>query len=602
MPRFPERQRKAAQLFLAGLLAVSSLLVPAAVTAAPLAAPPGQEDDSAYTVGQCQSLSREQLRTEIETAALSAISASSSSFDIEGIVNRAWADVGMDATVDAEVNAAVANLRADSSYWNLLLSGWSTGKAVEFAERVAEEAFTSASFTAKLNELSTEIGSDIAALVNAELARGASIAFLCLREYVGAAYSESLFAAFESSAAQQVAAADINPEIDAPGLSDMHMPGLTGAGIIVVTEVGRRVGAKITQKLAQRVAGKVVGRVAGRAGSSFLPVVGWVVGIGLIVWDLWEGTDGALPQIEVALSSEEVKAQIRAEVADAVRVSLPEEASIVALETAVSMLEEWDAFCGRYALVCNVAAENPSFRSLLATLPLDQLERLSALEEAILTEMGRRELDRSIETGALDALLRLPDSAVLVLTATRSVSETLAWGDLAGGNLDQVVAVGLPGHIPASEVSTDGLYKLLNLNDGVAARKLATVARPERNSLLALPLNLITEIATRFEPDALAEAGAFLGTLPQAEREIAAAALASGSATLEQLRAAPILAQPEATPAQETEAATPLPSAGPPSADQSATNDLWTWAIVGGLLVMLALAAAFVWIGRLRRK
>ncbi|MBV7330852.1 hypothetical protein KFU94_21935 [Chloroflexi bacterium TSY] len=38
-----------------------------------------------------------------------------------------------------------------------------------------------------------------------------------------------------------------------------------------------------------------MGRVIGAA-ASFVPIAGWIIGGGLIVWDLIEGSNGALPK------------------------------------------------------------------------------------------------------------------------------------------------------------------------------------------------------------------------------------------------------------------------------------------------------------------
>lgn len=61
-------------------------------------------------------------------------------------------------------------------------------------------------------------------------------------------------------------------------------------GVIVVTEISRRIAIKLSEKIAERIAGKIVGRIIGKAGGlTLIPVAGWVIGLGLIVWDLWEG-------------------------------------------------------------------------------------------------------------------------------------------------------------------------------------------------------------------------------------------------------------------------------------------------------------------------
>ena len=110
------------------------------------------------------------------------------------------------------------------------------------------------------------------------------------------------------------------------------------------------------------MAGRIVGRVLGRLGSSLIPWVGWLIGAGLIAWDIWDGSKGALPQIEQSLQSEEVKAAIRAEISDSVSESLDAEMAAIADEVrqrgGVTIVDEiylglsFDDTFGHSALEC----------------------------------------------------------------------------------------------------------------------------------------------------------------------------------------------------------------------------------------------------------
>ena len=150
----------------------------------------------------------------------------------------------------------------------------------------------------------------------------------------------------------------------------------------------------------------------GRAGSSFHPVAGWIVGVALIAYDLWEGNQGALPQIQEALQSEEVKSKIREEIATAIKDDLPDQASLIALETSVSLVEQWQGFCTRFGDICQVADQNPEFRSLLGFVALDELDRLSSLVTWFINQEGRRALDDAVTDGSLERLLALPDTTI----------------------------------------------------------------------------------------------------------------------------------------------------------------------------------------------
>jgi hypothetical protein len=341
--------------------------------------------------------------------------------------------------------------------------------------------------------------------------------------------------------------------------------------IIVATEVARRVSAKISQKIAQRIAGKVVGRVAGRAGSSLLPVIGWVVGLGLIAYDLYEGGKGALPQIEESLTSEEVKARLRGEVAAAVREGIPEEASIAALEIAVTLVEEWDAFCSQNEDLCGLAGENSSFRSLLDTLPLNRVGHLASLTGVIADNLGRAALDRAVESGTLDALVNLPPAATRILSATGSISATIAWAELAGPNLDQLIAFRVYEAADPGEFDTAEMATLLAVNDAGAVQALLALEPDETAALLGLPADTLRLLGTRYARDDLRavidylEQPAPAGGTPLAQVVAAVAVGDLPLAALEATPTAPPAAAAAASPTAVAQAAASASASGPPA-------------------------------------
>lgn len=526
-------------------------------TPAPAAAPP-----STFTVGDCSRLDRSTLRPQIEQAALAVLTEQQGALDIEALVERKWVELGVDAMINAEVARAVAALADQETYWQRFLSGWSAEQAEEFAERIAQDAFTSTAFHAKIAELSDAVAAEIARAVDAEFTRAASAALLCLQEYVGAHYSTTLLQAFERSVSQSVAGADFSLDPASLDLSVLgsHGTGAVGVSIIVATEVARRVSAKISQKIAQRIAGKVVGRVAGRAGSSLLPVIGWVVGLGLIAYDLYEGGKGALPQIQESLTSEEVKTRLRGEVVAAVREGIPQESSIAALEIAVTLVEQWDAFCTQNEEVCGLAGENASYRSLLDSLPLNRVAHLASLTGAIAESLGRAALDQAVESGRLDELVNLPPAATRILTATGSISATLAWGELAGPNLDQLIAFRVYEAADPAEFGATQMATLLAVNDAGAVQALLALGPGETAALLALPADTLRLLAARYAGDDLRAVVEYLqkpvppGGTPPAQ---VVAAVAVGDLPLAALEATP------ATPfaATSTAASAPSPAA-----------------------------------------
>jgi hypothetical protein len=466
------------------------------LSAAPVAAAPVGQDETAsqYTVGDCSRIDRTQLRSEIEGHVLAVLQNTATPLDVDAIVARVWAEQEMDAAIDAEVARAVNEIMTSEDYLNRLISGWWGEKAQEYAERVANDAFGSPVFRAKLDELSVRIGGEVAQEIDARFAQAASVALLCLQVYVGEQYSEAFFTLFAQRVQQETQTLDLEP-LAAPELSALtdHQLALAGVGTILATQLVYRLSQKLSQKIAQRVAGKVVGRILGRAGSSFIPIAGWVIGIGMIVYDLWEGGQGALPQIQEGLQSQEVKLKIQEEIATAVKDDLPEQASIIALETAVSLTEQWQGFCGAYEYVCVVAEENVDFQRLLQEVTLGEMESVAGLVSFYMRELGRAELDRALTDGTLTQLLAMPDAALTVLRGSRNTAVTIAWATLAGDQLGLVADWGIHQRATPDEF-TPATFAALTALGEEGAQKLLALPADKRAALLALPGDVLVRL------------------------------------------------------------------------------------------------------------
>lgn len=560
------------------------------LTSLPLYSQAGDATDgSDYTFGECGRIDQDALRGEIEQSALAVLSNESGGIEIEALVARKWTELEVDAVVDAEVARAVNQLANQENYFDRLWSGWSAEKAEEFATIIADDAFGSPAFSAKIDELSAAIAAEIAAEMEADFARAASAAFLCLKAYIGTRYSAQLFAAFETKVSrevQQVEIADAAP-VDVSAL-EVHSKALGGVGLIVVTEVTRRITQKLSQKIAERIAGRVATRVLGRAGSSFIPIAGWVIGLGLIVWDLWEGGKGALPQIQEALTSEEVKAKIRGEIADSIENALPNESAVVALEMAVTMIEEWNGFCNRYQNVCAVAEGNATFQSILSATPLDQLDQLAALVDALVNFAGRAELDAAIQSGQFEALLKLPEAATTLLRDSKSVTTTLAWAELAGDQLPTVIKLDIHRQRTPDDFDPPLLASLIAVDDPAVVNKLLALEPAELGALAFFAGENLGPLAANLSLDELREVLAYLAepppTAPTPGPELAGQ-LANRSVTVREL------AEPAPT------ATEPPPPASPAVTGGESERSLYNNSIViatGALVVLLLLVGVII--------
>lgn len=545
-----------------------------------------------YTYGECSRIEAARLRSEIETAAYNVLAAPEAAPDLATLVERKWIELDVDTTIDQEVARAVAAVAANEGYFSRLWSGWSAERAEEFATRIADDAFSSPAFTAKINQLSAAIAGEIASDLEADFARAASAAFLCMKAYIGDNYSATLFSAFERQIDVQVATVDVPSEAEVDvSVLDVHNKALGGVGVIVVTEIARRITQRLSQRIAERVAGRIVSRVLGRAGSSLLPIAGWVIGLGLIVWDLWEGGKGALPQIEEALTSEEVKERIRSEISDSIQNSLPDETAVVALEIAVTLLEEWEGFCGRYPDVCSLAEENATFQAILNDTPLAQLDQLALLVQVLINFAGRAELTQAIASGQFEIALALPIESYVIIQNERSLAPLLAWSQLAGDRLNEVLTYGLHRHKQPADFTPELLQAVLDVADQAAIDKLLTLERAELALLVPFAASSLGPLALNMSAAELEQLVGYLQAPPAEATSVPAAELAPRLANREVTMQE--LLQPTAPP-------TDLPTATAPSATESpvpAGGVAGNGVVVASLIVLglILLVAGALW-------
>lgn len=556
-----------------------------------------QTDASDYTFGDCSTVDQEQLRAEIEQVAHTVLTDESAGINIDAIVMRQWVGLRMDDAIDREVQRAIDNVYTNEGYWSRLWSGWSADKAEQFATQVANDAFGSESFHTTIGELSAAIAQEISREIEADFARAASAAFLCMKAYVGDKYSGTLFTAFEGKVSTEVGQVDVQGtgEVDISAL-DVHQKALGGVGLIIVTELSRRIAVKLSEKIAERVAGKIVGRIIGKAGSSLIPVAGWVIGLGLIVWDLWEGGNGALPQIQDALESEEVKAKIRQEVADSIKDGLPEEVSIVSLEIAVNLVEDWNRFCDTNRAVCTLAEDNSTFQDILDYTPLDQVGKLVNLVNIFIDNIGRAELEKAIDNGQFERLLTLPEEALSMVGETKSAATTLAWVELAGDRLAKVVEFHLYSQKLPTDFTPELLRAVLNLEDIETVNKVLPLNTEQLTEVVTFADSNFVRLVNRLSAEELSQLASYLDAPRTPLPPQLASDLASGKQTVAGLV--------NASAVEPTEAPTASPAVVSLPSASAIWQYIYTNSIVvafGVILVAAGLLAVISALGRHQR-
>jgi len=483
------------------LLACSLLWSATFAGAAPLYAGVKQQG---YTYEECSDINVDSLRTEIDALAMTVLAEGAAGIDIPAIVDQQWRALNMDAIVDDVVSESVARVQREEAYWDRFLSGWSVEKAREFATVIADDAFGSQEFKAALERLSVAVASELTAELITMSARSASTALLCMQAYVGEQYSKTLFALFEEEISTGVAGAELtgDGELDLSALG-VHNKALTGVSVIIVSQLVRRLGLKLSRELGERVAGRIAGRVLGRLGSSLIPLVGWIIGAGLIAWDIWDGSKGALPQIEESLTSEDVKAAVRAEISDSISESLDEEMDDIAGAIAADLVDEWRNFCSRHPYLCSLPEQNETFKLVLDATSLDGLDKLSGLVDLYMQTLGEISLGEALDSGAFEHLLAEPVVTYEIFTATGSPDEAQAWADLAGDEIEGVVALKLYELTTPAAMTPARVADLLAMTERDAISTLVQLEPAEMDAVLDVRPADVDVVAAQLSADDL---------------------------------------------------------------------------------------------------
>lgn len=499
------------------LIILSLLLQPVAVLAAPREQAAQQTDN---TLQNCESVNEESLQQELNSITQEVVSAAAAQINIGRIVDSQWRELKMDVIIDAQVDRAVERVKGEADYWNKLLSSWSAETAAELTKSVTNYTFESDTFQTKIDELSHNVAADISSQIALLSAQSVSAAFFCLQTFISGNYSGAMVRAFEEQVKLATENVNFGPdeELDAGLLSviGQHKTALGGIGVIIVAQISRRIMIEVGEAIAERVAGQIVGRILGRAGTTLIPIAGWLLGAGMIAYDLYTSRDGALPQIQETLKSEEVKSGIRGEITASIEPELKRELPQIARDISNQLFNQWRDVKRNIRQVLELSQENENFQALLnAQETPEALAKLVKLVGAALPALGHDGLLATVDSGLFAQVFAQPEAAFQIVSDTGSLEDAITWADAAGNSLDAVVANEIYKHQPADALDKALLEKLLAVNDKAAIQKLALLNPEALRALLAVSTNNLATLTTQLEAADLEALAAYLPTLNQ---------------------------------------------------------------------------------------
>ncbi len=476
-----------------------------------------------YTFEECAQVSKAGLRDELNRVSQAVFEEGRRGISVAEIVERHWRELGLDTMIDQEVDRAADIVRSDTPVWTRIWSAWSPSTAEELSVRVVDEAFSSDAFESMFDDLSTEIANEIVGEIRLVTAESASTALVCIDEFIGVRYSDTMSAVLGKQIQEELEFLIISPDSDPDFIDILKTHSELAGGVAVV--IGTRIGTEIAKRLATVAAKNIVVRIASRAlvkvVTMSIPIIGWIIGGYLIVKDVYDSRDGALPIIRDSLKGDEVKTELRTRTAEGVSEELRTELPELARSIADSAFSKWQDFRGKFSRVLDLAEALPRFKSILDRTDVDQVAKLAELVH-LLEEKEPSQLEDSIQTGDFEFILSLPEEALEIFRVTGELEPLISWAEFAEELILDVVEKEL--YLVASPTDLrdrEDLERILALEADILIHNLMLLESEVRGAILALPIAHAQQLLDGFSPEELKWlASSYLTKLDPQERSV----------------------------------------------------------------------------------
>ena len=476
-------------------VAVSAL----ALVVVPVAAPAGLSLTlTRADYDACQARDEQGFKAAIEAITFRALQQGVSAVDYKAAVRDEWRRLGLDGIIDQRVDAAIAEVRDETSWGQLLQSLAYQEKAKELATTVAERVYRSDAMKIAIESLAVAIGKEVGRNIELATADAAEPAVQCVQAFLGPRYGSTIARVVSQDAGQGFA---IDPSKASADISRgtvllQGSEGIAGAVILLV----RRQLSNMASRVGQRLVGAVLGRL--------VSVVAGGIGVVLLAKDLWELRSGVLPIIADEMKSNATKAKVQEELATTISEQLNEQLRDIASKTAERVTEIWQDFRRAHARVLDIAEKNPDFKAFIDKASPDQLPRLDEVVAIVVGGEGDAGVLKRLSDGSLHAAVNsLDPQGMEIARETKSIDAALRWTTLAGDRLGLVVSNEIYKRAKPEDFTKASLSRLLNLQDRLASVRLASVTREVRDVLFELEdgeLKTLARSLTEGELDTLA--------------------------------------------------------------------------------------------------
>lgn len=461
--------------------------------------PPATAQDAPRTgvaIDQCRDLGDPEVRAQIRSLTEEALKTELAGVDYAALVDKHWRESRMSERLDVEIDEAIRVVRADTNMLDRAYSTISRETAERTAIAVAERAYGSEGFKGALADLAQGVGADFGTRIEQSAGRVSGPVIACVRTALQTRYGGAVAEVFARETETNIDAASSKvggAKIDTGDLLLQNTG--TIAGIVLI--VSRRVIAQMVATIGRRVAGLIASRII----STFTGLIG----LALIVRDIYEASEGVFPLIGERMKSDEAKNLIKQEITTSIQADLNQQVGVIAEETTERIYAFWQDFKQKYNVLLSLAEKSPDFAQFLKNRTVDQLGRLGRLVAFLLREESEAGVLQRARDGSLGrAVLDLDDQGVAMAIETKSLDRALAWAALAGTKLPKAIDYGLPQLIAPNELTGRQLESLLDFDNRAAAQRIARLERSARDALLSLPSATLKELARRLSENDLA--------------------------------------------------------------------------------------------------
>ncbi len=582
-----------------------SLLVTVSLLAPGFAVPPARAELSRAAYEDCAARDESGLGTALTAISADALAAGVGKLDYNALVADAWRRNNLDEVIDKRVDLAVEEVKAETSWSELLQSLANAETSQRLATTVAERVYRSDAVKAALEALAQDVAKDVGKSMENASAEAATPVLDCLKAFVGPRYGSAVATAVAGDAGKDLA---IDPqkgsgEPTAGAVLKQSGGGIAGATILIV----RRQLANLATRVGQRIVGSVLARIVSVAAGG--------IGLVLIAKDIWELRNGVLPIIASEMKAPATKEKVQAEIASTISTQITDHIKEIAAASASHIVDVWREFKRIHAIVLRLAETDGAFRGFLDGVAPSAMARLDEVVGLIVAGEGEASVKSRLADGTLnEAVHVMPEAAMQIARETRSLQQALAWTAVAGDKLDAVVEYGIYKHALPADFTRAALDRIEALQDRVAVTRLASVPAAARDVLFTLQGNDLSVLARNLSDAELTTLASYLKGLESGPRERVLRAVATSPSKMqilarERVRDA-IIASPD-----QSEAVSMMLEANSAFAPRAFARDVtlaadgkvspWLlWEKHPGGIAMLAVLFLIVvlWIGRLFRR